>query len=342
MTRGKVGYGWNEVPEGSEKIVAYAPLDIADRRWTIAISESMDATTALAQQSTRQYTLNAILLSIVVLATAVYITRMHHLRHQAEQEAQHLHEQRLLQEQLDRNHLQLLEAERFATVGKMAAQVAHEIKNPLSSISLNTELLSDELEADGREPRPEARQLIHSIISEIDLLTGTIDDYLQFAHFPKLQKKKTFLGDIFGGLQQLLQEESASRAIALQFSVHRSLPPFSADARLLRQALLNLIRNSFDAVGNKGRVRVEASGQNGYVRMEIIDSGPGVSPESVPMLFEPFFTTKPKGTGLGLVVARHIIFEHGGTIKYEPTTAGLSRFVITIPLEQIPPREEQA
>jgi len=233
-------------------MVAYAPVDTGDLNWTIAVSEAMGVTTALLRENARVYTFVTILLSLVILGISVYITRANHLRQQAEQEAAHLREERHLQEQLEREHRQLLEAERFATVGRMAAQVAHEIKNPLSSISLNTELLGDELQAEGRQLAPEARQLIHSILYEIDLLTDTIEDYLQFARFPKLQKEEIALADVFTGLQQLLQEESAARAIALQCSVQSALPRLSADPRLLRQALLNLIRNSFDAIGSDG------------------------------------------------------------------------------------------
>ncbi|MBI4444511.1 MAG: hypothetical protein HY645_01275 [Acidobacteria bacterium] len=334
MVQGTVGSGWNEVPPGSRKIIAYAPLDFADRHWVMAISEPIGAITASAQWSLRDYTVNAIILSLIVFGTAIYITRLRYLRHQAEQETLHLRQERLLQQQLERKQRQLLEAERFATLGRMAAQVAHEIKNPLSSISLNTELLSDELQTPGKQPAPEALQLIESILAEIDLLTATIDEYLQFARFPKLQKELTSLEEIWGGLRQLLQEESSSRAIDLVFYVHPSLTPFLVDARLLRQALLNLIRNSFDAIETKGWVRLHAVRQNGDLRIEVSDSGPGVSLQNRPLLFQPFFTTKPRGTGLGLSLTRHIIFEHGGSINYEPTPEAVSRFVITMPFEE--------
>ncbi len=338
-----IGYGWNDVPRGSGKIVAYAPLNLANLHWTIAVSEDMRITIALLQQNTRAYTLIAILLSLVILGVSVHLSRKNYLRHLAAQEALHVHEERHLKQQLDREHEQLLEAERFATVGRMAAQVAHEIKNPLSSISLNVELLGDELQADGRHSSPEARNLIQSILSEIDLLTITIDEYLQFARFPKLQKQETSLAQTFAGLQQLLQEESTSRAIALQSSVHPSLTRISADPRLLRQALLNLVRNAFEAIGREGWVRVEAMHENGDVRLEVTDSGPGIASEHLPMLFEPFFTTKPKGTGLGLPLTRHIIFEHGGSINYEPAGDGhASRFVITLPLDNPGPPKGEA
>ena len=330
MVRGAIGYGWNDVPKGRKKIIAYAPLTVANVQWSIAVSEALDATTAVVQRHTRNLTLIAIILSLVIMAASVYITRANHLRQEAVRETVHLREERKLQQQLDRNQKQLLESERFATVGRMAAQMAHEIKNPLSSISLNTELLGDELQACGRNPSPEALQLIDSVLAEIDLLTQTVDEYLQFARFPKLQKQPISLAELISGLEQLLHQESMSRCVALHCAVDTSLPRVSADARLLRQALLNLVRNAFEAIGTNGWVRVEANSGNGEVHLSVSDSGPGVALENRPLLFEPFFTTKPKGTGLGLPLTRHIVFEHGGTISYEPDGTS-SRFVITLP-----------
>jgi signal transduction histidine kinase len=333
MVRGKIGYGWNEVPKGAGKIVAYAPLDAGNLRWSIAISESMDLTTSVVQQHTRMFTIIAVLISLLILGTAVYVTHANDLRHEALREAQHLQQERKLQHQLERKNAQLLESERFATVGRMAAQMAHEIKNPLSSISLNTELLGDELNVNGRKSSAEARQLIDSILSEIDLLSQTLDEYLQFARFPKLERRQISLSELCGQLNQLLREEATSRGIRLECSVPSTLPQICADPRLLHQGLLNLIRNAFEAIGQNGRVRLDAACENGDIRLVVADTGPGVKSEHLPMLFEPFFTTKPKGTGLGLPLTRHIIYEHGGSISYESTGATGACFVITLPVD---------
>lgn len=333
MIENPIGYGRNEVPKGSAKIVAYVPFNFADLHWTLAVSEGVDETSAVLKRDMRSFTLVAILLSLAIFSSSVYITRANHLRRQAEQEAVHLKEEHLLQQQLNRKNRQLQEAERFATVGRMAAQVAHEIKNPLSSISLNTELLGDELQGQEITPSPEARQLIQSILAEIDLLTKTIDEYLQFARFPKLQRELTSLEEVFDGLRQLLQEEAVARRIDLQFSLSSSVPRVSADPKLLRQALLNLIRNSIEAIESQGWIRVQGNRQNRDVQIEVCDSGPGIAPENLSMLFEPFFTTKSKGTGLGLSVTRHIILEHGGSISYEPNNGAAARFLISLPID---------
>lgn len=264
----------------------------------------------------------------------------------------------------------LLQSERLATIGKMSAKVAHEVRNPLSSVSLNTELLEDELSLlpDGR--RTAAGQLLRAIRSQIDVLTTVTEGYLRFARLPKPQLGVGPLEPLIGDLAEFVREELRAKKVHLVVDVERRLGVVRVDAGQFRQALLNLIRNAAEAMPAGGTIRLaaravaanlepaEAHRRGGaeerkggnvdavapqrpsapaplrFIEVTVTDTGVGIPPEDLGLIFEPFFTRKEGGTGLGLAISREIALGHGGTLTCESVPAHGTTFRLTLPVPE--------
>jgi signal transduction histidine kinase len=219
----------------------------------------------------------------------------------------------------------LVQAERLATIGRFASQIAHEIRNPLSSISLNVELLEDEL----RDSSDEARNLIRSVLKELDRLNDIVSEYLQFSRFPKPHLKR---GQVDEVIRELVRTFKAPDYVKIEMSLTPLSPEVWLDDRLLRQVLENLLRNGTEAIEGAGSVRIETDVVDRFLVIRIKDTGRGIPAEIQPRLFEPFFTTKAQGTGLGLATSQQIIFEHNGHLVVESQPGKGSTFSILLPL----------
>jgi two-component system NtrC family sensor kinase len=243
---------------------------------------------------------------------------------------------------IDERERELVRSERLIAVGKMSAVITHEVRNPLSSIGLNTELLT-ELVDDGFGDRDdptatEARTLCRAITTEVDRLAGITEEYLQFARLPKPKLQVERINPIARSLVDFEREQMAQRGVELVAELREDVPPVRVDDAQMRQALLNLVRNAADAVEEVGGGRVVVSTRHvadmdGDVRVEISvsDTGPGIAEDVVPKLFEPFFSTKQGGTGLGLALTHQIIREHGGVLHVHSTPGRGATFVIALP-----------
>jgi len=219
----------------------------------------------------------------------------------------------------------LLQSERLATVGRFASQIAHEIRNPLNSISLNVELLEDEL----HDSNKEAKGLIRSVLRELDRLNEIVSEYLQFARFPKPNLKR---GEVETVLNDVRETFHAPDRIT--FTVHQSpaTPSVWLDEKLLRQVLDNLTRNAIEAISGEGSIDIETDVIDRFVVIRVRDTGEGITADAQKNLFEPFFTTKPHGTGLGLATSQQIIFEHNGHLLVESHPGKGSTFSILLPI----------
>ena len=227
-----------------------------------------------------------------------------------------------------------LRAERLAAIGRVTAQITHEIRNPLSSIGLNAEMLEDALSQahfSQADQLRESQELLSAISREVDRLTEVTERYLRFARLPKPQVAVEDVGALTTSLLDFVAEEMDRAGIR----VVRDLggPAWAAvDEGQLRQALLNLLRNAREAQeGRPGRIQVSLATGNGRVALAVEDDGPGISAENLPRIFDPFFSTKTRGTGLGLAVTQQIVREHGGDLTCEAAPQGGTRFVITLP-----------
>jgi signal transduction histidine kinase len=234
---------------------------------------------------------------------------------------------------IEEREQELVRSERLAAVGKMAAVITHEVRNPLSSIGLNAELLEEEL---GKLPggRSEAANLCRAIHKEVDRLTAITEEYLRFARLPRPRLVEEQVNVIVSQLVDFQKEELAMAGVQVSARLADGLPPVAADEAQLRQALLNLVRNAAESMtGGGGTLVVETRRGDGGAAVEIViaDTGPGIPAEHLGRIFEPFFTTKERGTGLGLALTQQIVAEHGGRIDVESIVGRGTRFVVRLP-----------
>jgi signal transduction histidine kinase len=237
-----------------------------------------------------------------------------------------------------RANIELLAAERLATIGKMAAHVTHEIRNPLSALALNAELLEEELEGDS-----EARALLRAIKNEVDRLTALSERYLSVARTKPPRVEKEDIGQVCRDAIAFVRGDLERHGIKVRLEVDENLPSINVDEGQIRQALYNLLRNAREAMPDGGEVLLEARcSEGGGVEIGVLDEGSGIDPEARERLFEPFFTTKGHGTGLGLVITREIVEAHGGRIRCEPRVPRGTRFAMYLPPAPPEPGAEAA
>jgi nitrogen fixation/metabolism regulation signal transduction histidine kinase len=230
----------------------------------------------------------------------------------------------------------LLQNERLAAIGRMAAHVTHEVRNPLSSMALNAEMLADEARTLGPGAR-EVERLVGAIQREIDRLTAITEEYLRVARLPRPRLEREDVGALVDEAVGFVAAEFARAGIELRVD---AVPETTAmlDEAQIRQALLNLLRNAREVLETRPagarRVRVGVAPAREGVEITVADSGPGIRPEVRAHLFELFFTTKERGSGLGLPLTREIVLAHGGRIDVGAASAeegGGARFVIWLP-----------
>ena len=225
----------------------------------------------------------------------------------------------------------VLHAERLATIGMMAARVAHDVRSPLSSITLNADLLAEELRTYAESNTTEAQALLRSIDSELERLSKVVDEYLSFARPPEAKFEPHDIAQIVGDLLDFLEKEMAGNGVRLSRAFHQGIPPMLVDAHQIRQACLNLLKNSCEAMPHGGEITAGIERQGDDVLITITDTGVGIPEDEIDTMFKPFTSTKVGGTGLGLAVAQEIVAEHGGTIRCQSRVGEGATFTIRLP-----------
>jgi len=230
---------------------------------------------------------------------------------------------------LERQRRELLRAERLAAVGRISAQITHEIRNPLNSLGLNAELLAEELGAHGSQ---EARALVGAISREVDRLNAVTEEYLRFARLPKPVMAREDVNEILAGLLDFLAAEMATARVEVRRELAPGLPPVLGDEAQLRAAFLNLLRNSREAMPSGGSILVRTRlAANDVVEAEVSDTGPGIPAGDIARIFDPFYSTKSGGTGLGLAFTLQVLKEHGGTVRCESEPGRGTTFLVRLP-----------
>ncbi|WKW01620.1 two-component system sensor histidine kinase ZraS [Klebsiella oxytoca] len=231
-----------------------------------------------------------------------------------------------------RSRKQLQEAtarkEKLLALGHLAAGVAHEIRNPLSSIKGLARYFAERTPADG-----EAHQLALVMAREADRLNRVVSELLELVRPAHLKYQSVDLNEVITHSLQLVSQDAASRAISLKFIAQPALCRIQADPDRLKQVLLNLYLNAIHAIGRDGviTVAVRECG-DGRVKVSVADSGKGMTAEQLQAIFTPYFTTKADGTGLGLAVVQNIVEQHGGTIDAESTPGKGALFTLYLPV----------
>jgi two-component system sensor histidine kinase HydH len=217
--------------------------------------------------------------------------------------------------------------EKLAAIGGLAAGVAHEIRNPLSSIKGIASYYKSKFK-EGSEDR----EMAGVMIEEVDRLSRVISELLEFARPPMLKPQTMLVNDLLAHSVRLVQQEAAAKNVDVQLNPCPGPAMADVDPDRLTQCLLNLYLNALQAMENGGRLAIASSIGNGTLRIDIKDNGAGISAEELNKIFDPYFTTKPKGTGLGLAIVHKIIDAHDGSIKVRSAPVQGSVFTIYLPL----------
>jgi signal transduction histidine kinase len=221
-----------------------------------------------------------------------------------------------------------LQAERLAAIGKMAAHITHEIRNPLSSMQLNVELLEETL---GSDPGAEAKRLLGAIVREVGRLADVSEEYLRVARLPSPRPDVVDLGALIHDVGAFARPELERARVTLDLHLPESAVLVPIDEAQVRQALVNLVRNAREAMEDGGRLTVALSSTDRSAVLDVIDEGPGIPEEVRLRIFDPFFTTKATGTGLGLPLTKQIVEAHGGTIACDAAEPHGTRFRLVFP-----------
>lgn len=217
----------------------------------------------------------------------------------------------------------------LAALGRMAAGMAHELRNPLASMSGSIQMLSDRPGLDEDD-----RRLMNIIHREADRLESLISDFLQYAGHRPLTREVVDLGLFLRETVDLFDHRPPSMGMApiqIELSVSEA-PQIVADAGALRQIVWNLLNNAAQAMETGGVIRVLADTTGGEARLQIIDQGRGIGAETMGRLFEPFFTTRRQGTGLGLALVHRLVERHGGRVEVESAPGAGATFTVALPL----------
>jgi signal transduction histidine kinase len=220
---------------------------------------------------------------------------------------------------------ELKRADRLATIGKMSAVLAHEIRNPLNSIKINVDILNGILELNESN-----RRRMHIIQKEVDRLDNLVKGVLLFARRSDLIVSDFSINSLFESIVNQLKPQFQKRNVNLVNKTENVI--INADKEKLNQVFLNMILNSFDAIPDSGEIEISSNCKDDkYVDISIRDNGTGISnPEKI---FEPFYTTKNMGTGLGLSISQNIIEQHFGELKLVSTKQGETIFCISLPVK---------
>ncbi len=243
-----------------------------------------------------------------------------------------LREIRHLEEKIHRS-------EKLAATGKLAAGIAHEIRNPLSSVRGFAQFLQHAL-----KDRPKDREYATIMITEIDRINRVVSDLLSFASPKAAEPEPTDVGEIVLHVCRLVESEATARNVRLERHVSSNLKPIDIDGYQITQALLNLLLNALRFVDSDGMISISADWEAStrHLVLSVEDDGAGIPKENMTMLFDPFFTTRETGTGLGLAIVHKIVENHQGEIDVESPPFEKdrgSRFIIRIPVDnalQIP------
>jgi signal transduction histidine kinase len=235
-------------------------------------------------------------------------------------------------------HAQAREDSRLAYIGTLASSIAHEVRNPLSSVKMNAQMLERRL---GQFPSGEEaeyfRTKIQRIQGEVDRLEHSLSHFLAFARPQPLELAPANLNEVVGGMLDFLEPQAEAHGVRLVRRFARDLPAVPLDPGQFGQAIENLVLNALHVLRPGGAITVETAAADGGVAVTVADDGPGIPPELRDKIFEVFFTTRDGGTGLGLNIVSRIVEEHRGKLTLDSQPGRGARF--RIELRTRPPEE---
>jgi two-component system sensor histidine kinase HydH len=302
--------------EGRERFEVLRPLLLdGSRLGLLRIVFSTSPMERAWQQDLR----SALILSLAVLLVgALGMGFIFYLQHR------HLSEVKRLESEVERR-------ERLSALGNLAAVVGHEIRNPLNAISMGLQRLRREFQPN--DNLAEYTRMVDVTQGEVKRLNGIVEEFLSLARPLALKLDSVKVEELLREVATLVEADAEARGVRLVMNVPFDLPLARWDRDQMKQVILNLVMNSFEAMPHGGTLTVAASALRKSIVLTVEDTGEGVSPDLLPTIFEPYVTSKTKGMGLGLAVARRIVEAHGGKIEVKSRPGEGSVFTITLPCE---------
>jgi len=240
----------------------------------------------------------------------------------------------ILASEIGQDAAQLPATEKRDVLARLLKRLAHEIRNPLSSLDVHFQLLEEDLSTLSPQVRTQLASRLGIIHGELHRLDSIVERFLKLAGPSALELEPVEMTKIVSHVCELLRPEASARKVEILAEVEPGLPLVKVDSVRLTQALLNIIINGIQAISGCGRVKVSAakSGENLFLRVQ--DTGPGIPVDALGDIFDPYFTTKAEGNGLGLWIAQQIAVAHGGDLRAGNVPGGGAVFTLTLPLKR--------
>lgn len=226
----------------------------------------------------------------------------------------------------------LRRAESMAALSTITAGIAHEIKNPLGAIDIQLQLIERIMGNSKNEENLKVGKYVKTVREEVDRLNTIVVDFLNAIRPLKVELKKMSINTVINDLFRLIEPETKERKIQLMLNLNKGITEIPLDSKLIKQALLNIVNNSIEAVGEDGKIVISTSADNDWLYISVADNGRGIEKDKIDSLFEPYYTTKHFGTGLGLTIVYKIVKEHRGDIEIETQDDRGTNFIIKLPV----------
>lgn len=225
------------------------------------------------------------------------------------------------------------DSQRLAELGTLTAGLAHEIKNPLSTVQLNLQLLSEDLHSD-RTAAPRSLNRLATVQREASRLREILDDFLRYAGRLEPELQSVNMTELINDLVDFFYPQAQAAKVQIRF--HPTPQPVMAqvDPRLIKQALLNLMLNATQAMTGGGELILNLSQSDDQIMIDITDTGPGIAPEEQQKIFDAYFSKRRGGVGLGLAMTRRIVQLHNGQITLSSELGKGTRFTLNLPVEK--------
>jgi len=220
----------------------------------------------------------------------------------------------------------------YAEIAQLAGGLAHEIKNPLSTMSLNLDLLAEDFR--GAESPRDRRvlQKLERVRRETDRLNDIVEEFLRFAKVQEVRAEPVDLNDLVDDLRDFCEPQALSQNVVIRTQYDPDLPLVPLDVDLFKQALWNLIRNAQHAMPDGGELMLQTRREGDFAVLDLTDTGVGMTEDVAARVFDAFYSTRPAGSGLGLPTTRKIVEAHGGSIALQSEPGQGTRFIVRLPL----------